>query len=339
MTETSLAGRAATAPGATGALKRVFIVGFPRSGTTWVMYLLTQHPAVVGTHQIGLFHALQPLQHWWHNTKGWGRRVVTAERRSADEGRFEQRGLAQTLGGEEFYEVARGIADRVYAQIAACQPGTQCVVDQTPENLDLAPLILRTYPDAYFLDLVRDPRAVYSSWCKSLQTWAKHNDFVSSPVQIARRWRDVEVQGRELARQTERCLRVRYEDLLGGGGPALERLYRWLGLEADAAFSARAFAACAIDKMQKNVEAPRGFFRKGSADAWRSEVPAAALKIVEHIAREPMQRLGYACVTNPSARRPLRLWAYDSTAKAMSRVRTGLSPELRRRIKSMFKGG
>ncbi|MEM7198716.1 MAG: sulfotransferase [Planctomycetota bacterium] len=319
------------------ALQRVFVIGFPRSGTTWAMYLLTQHPAVVGAQQTGLFHALQPLEDWWHRAGGAGRRVVTADHSGAGEGAFERRRLADTLGHDTFYEVAREVADRVFRRVTAVLPSARAVVEQTPENIEFASLIQRLYPDAYFLHMVRDPRAVFSSWRKSLQTWAKHNEFVSSPVQVARKWCEYDERGHELAAQTERYRLVRYEDLLANGPEMLEELCAWVGLPADRAFCEQAVEACSIDKMKKNVDAPKGFFRTGRADSWREEVPSSALKIIEHVARDTMERLGYECVTKRSARPPARLWAYDTTSRLLAGAKNVVSPELRRRVKSMLR--
>ena len=42
-------------------LRPLFIVGAPRSGTTWVQRLLTAHPRIVGGTESHLFNALSAL--------------------------------------------------------------------------------------------------------------------------------------------------------------------------------------------------------------------------------------------------------------------------------------
>jgi hypothetical protein len=58
--------------------KTVFVVGVPRSDTTWTMMLLEQHPRITVLQQSGLFHALQPLHKWWRSRGGYGKRVVSS---------------------------------------------------------------------------------------------------------------------------------------------------------------------------------------------------------------------------------------------------------------------
>ncbi len=319
----------------TAPLKRVFVVGCPRSGTTWAMYLLAEHPAVVGAQQVGLFHAIEPLEAWWHNNRGWGRRVITGANAATGEAPINHRKLPDTLGSDNYYDMARRIADIVYDKIAAVQPGTQVVADQTAENLGFHELILRMYPDAYFLHIVRDPRAVFASWRKALKSWAKENGFTGSAVHLARRWCEYDAMGVELAQQTDRYKHVRYEDLLSGGAAGVLELFEWLGLEADAELAQRCYDECAIDKMRQKVDAPQGFIRKGSAEAWRDEVAAADVRVIEYIAQEAMDRIGYERIT-PRVRKPLRLRTYDGVTNVVSSVKEAISPELRRRLKSIL---
>ena len=46
-------------------VQRVFIIGLPRSGTTWMMWLLAQHPEVVALQQSGMFLPIKRMEEWF----------------------------------------------------------------------------------------------------------------------------------------------------------------------------------------------------------------------------------------------------------------------------------
>src|SRR5208283_3010337 len=81
----------------------VFLVGAPRSGTTWLQLLLSRSPSVVTgpeTHVFSLF--LRSMVDQWNRLRVTGERI----------------GLNQVLSEEEFRSLLRSISGFVFAKIA-----------------------------------------------------------------------------------------------------------------------------------------------------------------------------------------------------------------------------
>jgi hypothetical protein len=284
--------------------KKVFIIGVPRSGTTWTLMLLAQHAAVVGFQQGGLFHALAGLDRWWSSKHGHGKRLVRREQEANQETH-----VGDIVTADEFDTLCKPLFEHVVHKIAAANPGTEAVVDQTPENLELATLILRLVPDAYFLHVIRDPRAVFCSLRSANSTWNRR--FPSSPVEIGRIWSSYMEKAAALRAVTRRYHEVRYEDLLERGPQELARIFAWLGLATDAEFCEQAVRDCSIDKLRQAAVAPAGFFRRGEAAGWRDEATRGEIRCIEFLTGRQMRAVGYEPVSRRPDRRPLRVALRD----------------------------
>lgn len=281
--------------------KRVFVVGCPRSGTTWMLHLLSHHPAVAGIQQGGLFFPLSGMEEWWLASEegSLSRRIVAPNLASESAGSSaSSRGLKETLPAEAWYAALRRVATVVSDAVASAKPGASVVVDHTPEQLRLAHLILAIFPDAYFLHVVRDPRGVLGSRLAARRSWSR--GFSSNPLDFAEEWlRDLCLAG-ELRERTDRYAEVRYEDLLADGPAQLAAILAWLDLPASPDLCARIFAACGIERMRESVAAPPQFFRTGAAESWRSELSRSQIRLVEQMCGEAMERKAYLPCLRPS---------------------------------------
>lgn len=293
--------------------KKIFIVGMPRSGTTWIMWLLARHPGVVALQQSGLFLPLRRMEEWWLKDHRF-----TGPAQGEEEGqgsKYSMLGSTSVLEPDEIISHCREIGERVIERVAAASPGTVAVVEQTPEHIEFVSFIRSMFPDAYFLHVVRDPRAVYSSMRTALHTWASPGGFPSGPVHIARAWETYVKLGRGIEDESGHHASVRYEDLMADPDAELKRLGEWLGLDVSAEDRSTAIEACSIDKLRKNTKAPSGFFRRGSADGWKEELSGSELRTVEYVAREEMERWGYKRLHPRSNKKPLRVSLHGAATR------------------------
>jgi len=116
----------------------IFIVGVPRSGTTWLWGLLSSHPDVVPLVRED-FDPEQPS-------------VVAGKRVTSETGAFLRH-------PEEYIR-------KVIAQKASLNPG-KALVEKTPLHLRKLDRIMAIYPEAKVIHVLRDPRAVICSMVKS----------------------------------------------------------------------------------------------------------------------------------------------------------------------------
>ena len=183
----------------------VFLVGFPRSGTTLLDTILMGHPGVAVLEEEPV---LQRVQEALGDPARLGE--LTSEEANA----------LRTLYFEALDE-RRGTAGRL-------------MIDKLPLNIVRAELIHRIFPDARFLLALRDPRdAVLSCFMQNFKINAAMANFL-----------DLGDAARLYAtafRHWQRCAEllplnvhtIRYEDLLDDPEAVLRPLMRFLGLEWD----------------------------------------------------------------------------------------------------------
>jgi hypothetical protein len=93
----------------------------------------------------------------------------------------------------------------------------------------------------------------------------------------------------------------------------LNDIFTWLGLDVDSGFCERAIEACAIEKLRaKTANAPwslerepENFYRKGTAESWRDDLSLSDVRVIEYIAGDLMDALGYEA--SRPRRKPLSL--------------------------------
>lgn len=289
-------------------MKYLFIVGCPRSGTTWASWLVAQHPATVVSLHSGFLRELDRALDSLDRPTRFGGRVVAG----GSGGRSTA--LNDLLPRCELMAASRPLLQVLLDAAARANPEAEWVVEKTPENLLHADLVRAAFPEAYFLHIVRDPRAVFASMRMASKQWAYPGDLPSHPVAFARSaWLRYLREGDRLAAELpDRYLEIRYEDLLLRGPETLRRVFEWIELDVDDAFCRDALEASSIDRMRAEIEAPRGFFRRGKAESWREELGRSDVRTIEFLAGERMQKLGYDRDHPDAKRAPVRLRLADT---------------------------
>ena len=299
-------------------MKHVFVVGCGRSGTTWIQLLLAQHAAVATSQETHLFKYVQDLERRWLREYEANILPWQPARRQTSTNPDRKVGLGIVLSEEEFYDLARNMVLRVFEKIASWRPNATLLVEKTPDHVYMWDTILRIFPGAYFLHVIRDPRAVVCSLRNVGQTWGKRW-APTTPAGAAELWCSAVATGRQIGRATSGYKEVRYEAMVADGPTQLQQIFDWLEIPADKSFCEQAVAACALENLQKASlgaaspwslnEKPRNFYRRGAAEGWREELSSADLRIVEYVARSLMAELGYPPANGFSRCKPLRLLA------------------------------
>lgn len=168
-------------------------------------------------------------------------------------------------------------------------------IDHTPINFnDLVPL-RAAFPNARFVNLVRDGRAVFASVRKL--TWGPNN-----PIDAAIWWQSRVAPGLAASLlMPEHCITVRYEDLVRGDLCEWTRLMQFVTSDASRTVSAQELESQSKfdlpDFTRYQHELVGGKLVAGRAEAWRREAPARLIEIFEANAGALMDSLGYERVT------------------------------------------
>lgn len=266
----------------------IFILGAPRSGTTMLFQLLDRSRSLASL--------------------GYGSQFLWEMYRPP----AIAPGRSHAAGPQDIARGERRVLDWAVDAVAGRAP----YLDKFPRMVLRVPYLDALYPDARFVHLVRDGRAVVSSLITGWRTPGKFGHGIRLPGPFSIRGYDGPVwkflvppgweeytSGRTLAEvcafqwvgsnqavldsgpaTSGRLVRVRYEDLVSAPTETTAALLSSLGLPGDADVLEH---AASLDRRvtRTAVTPPR-------PDKWRDENPAEVESILEAIA-PMMRRLGY----------------------------------------------
>ncbi len=316
------------------------------------MLLLAQHPEVVALQQTDFFRTLRRFGCWWREDQQWGMSVLHLPNSGDGEAELSREGLVrEKLGAvqpmETYYSMAREVATDVFERFRATKEGATTIVDQTPENVQAWEEILKVFPDAIFLHMIRDPRAVFASYRGAVRAWGDPCHFPTDPAEFAEEWKRDVFEARKIGAQTEAYVEIRFEDLKREGAPKLLELWSKLGLSGTEESAQAALDACSIEKLRQADHGPQGFFRKGEVEGWKNDLSKSQIQAIEFLLQDPMTELGYELSSSGRISAPLGLrikraargtketfakwaWSSDGPVRRMASKSLRRMPGLRR---------
>lgn len=287
--------------------RKLFVVGCPRSGTTWVATMLQHHPLVIGTSESHAYTTiLDPFaQQGTRGDAGW-RRVLTrydlmahrpwgvglhryVDRRTLC--RFIATARAHRAWSDErgALEVIRWNFDHFFASRAGT--GNHVLVEKTPRHQFHAARILRQFPEARVVQVIRDGRDV----CVSMEMLAPSHDWVPADRRSQlETWLDYVRSGITLHSTPEfagRVLDIRYEDLKADPSGCIARVFAFAGLDCPPDLASQIVAATALNRYPRT--GPGRPKRRGAVGDWRHHFTARDRALARELAGDVLHQLGY----------------------------------------------
>jgi LPS sulfotransferase NodH len=211
----------------------IFVVGCPRSGTTMLQLMLHAHPRIAIPPESRFVLAAYQRRHEFGDLRDPARRrdlaawIVTTGN-FGDLGLPAPRVIDAVVGAPPTLGSALGTVFRLYAE----RFGKPRWGDKRPAYLRHLPQLLRLFPDAQIINIMRDGRDCVASlkeapWAASeldalIDTWARSAD---ASLRAARAYRP------------DTYFQVRYEDLVADPTTHLGRICDFLGEEYDPAMA------------------------------------------------------------------------------------------------------
>jgi hypothetical protein len=261
----------------------VFVVGCPRSGTTWVQRLLSLNPQVRTGQESNLFVDSIGLQ-----LRRWRRGLELQERGGV--------GLACYFTETEMLELLREFMCKLLQRMLDPLAEGQFFVEKTPDHALYLPEIIELLPASRIIHVIRDPRDVVASLLAASRTWASESTWAPGSAREGTKLWMRSVSGvSRIARKkqhSKRLLEVRYEDLHNSPIESLARVRDFIGLdwseeEMQRVFEANRMTSPSGQKISQpliplsgqaalvsgpHVNEPKGFLRKGTPGSWRSDL-------------------------------------------------------------------
>lgn len=264
----------------------IFVVGHHRSGTTWVFDLLSARDDVAGVFESWLFtqeFGFGGLLHWGQ----WDAATV-AERERV----FGQRaGVGQFADRDEVVGACRDLATRWLAR--ALEPHHRFLVEKSPDHLYATHAISDLFPQARFVNIVRDGRDVAVS-VRAARSWVPGSltKRATAVREVARRWHNaLTVSERIAAHLGSRYHEVRYEELRSDPVRTVTALFAFCGIDPAEASVAAALDATDLARHQTSQE---GFRRKGAVGDWARELSLLDRWSFHRVAGASLVSHGYA---------------------------------------------
>lgn len=232
----------------------LFVFGAPRSGTTWMLKLLEEHPDIVAADVDNLSVRVNDKETLETN-------VFNPSRPFSDLGIWKK-----------------------FAVLSSKHAG-KVIVEKTPIHLLHASRIRRIFPKAKMLLVLRDGRAAVASLMevgRSPSSWWR-----GAPAEVTdatKMWRKYAEAALE---ERARCTTIRYEDLLDAPEAKLRELLQELGLDVT-----RVEDQVARSAGGRNISIP-GVFSKGERDGWKKQLSAAEQAKFDELAGDLNHELGY----------------------------------------------
>ncbi len=287
----------------------VFVVGAPRTGTTLVKTILNRHP------DVHLFDEVHFFERVWDDRADIGDlsnpfsqadaiqrvREIVAKFGSDPE-------IAETLNVEEYrrrlLEGGRQYRNlfRILLQAGAERHGAAIWGDSSPQDILYLDTLMKWYPEARIVGLVRDPRAFLTSYKNYHRRGVDSYRERYNPLPVSMLWRSymtalLETEGKPWADQV---LTVHYEDLVREPEVQVRRLCDHVGIPFDAAM---------LDVDSSNSSfvpegrtAPQPGIVSSSVDRWRTDLSPTELWLGERVFGSLRARLGYPPPVEDGAR-------------------------------------
>lgn len=270
----------------------MLVGGCPRSGTTLLRTMLNSHP------QLAVPHETRFVVPAWRRREQFGDLTRPENRRAAarwildlPKSRFAKRiGIPREELIEAFAEAPPSLGSLLETcfSLYAKRDGKERWGDKRPSYARNLDVVFGLFPDAQYVNVVRDPRACVASMRRSWQGWGRP----ASAIEI---WEGTDRAVRTALRKRppQQITEIRYEDLVTDPEAVLGRLCDFLALDP-----------AGIPDMlnhHQGSDLPTGALHAAAAKPvtadylrrWTSELDSSEIAFIEHALASGLQHHGY----------------------------------------------
>lgn len=281
--------------------RRVWMLGSPRSGTTWLLGLLGSFDQV---HAIDEPNLGAYLGQFVCDVPGFDLDGIDSTNFTTH---HVHRRQAQHFLSDAHREAWQpGLGRLIDDRFRFVAPREKLVVIKDPSSSQSAELIMSLQPRARLLYVLRDGRDVVDSVLAAMArgSWieALFPGYVGlteeDRLPVARReaakwlWRTEALEAAYAAHAGPKLL-VRYEELRADPVAGLRRITDWLGLPTSTERLTEVVDAHAFERLEASATGERSFVRVATPGNWRRSLRPAEQAVVEEVLGDKLAALGY----------------------------------------------
>lgn len=235
-------------------IKLVFIIGAPRSGTTWLWGLLTSFPSIT------------PLL----------KEDFDATKKTISNGKFKtsETGAFVNYKDSEIKKVILKKQRKFTNKI---------LIEKTPTHIMHVGRILKLFPDSKIIYIQRDPRAVISSMLNS--TFFNFADSLEDAIEKYTMY----MNAIEPFLDNHNIFSVKYENLYNNTDKYLEEILRFIDIKNSTEERKRAI----LENNKKTKVNIRGVFRKGTINSYLDDLSEQKIDKIERALRDIINKYDY----------------------------------------------
>jgi hypothetical protein len=270
----------------------VFVLGCPRSGTTLLQVMLHSHPRIAIPPETRFVVAAYRDRERYGDLRDPAARRAVAEWITTDpRTQFADLGLPAEDVVDRLTRAEPTIGSLVAEVLAAYAErfGKPRWGDKRPGYWRDLDVILRMFPDAQIVHLVRDGRACVASLLR-MPWWKGGFDGAVATWRMALR----RCAGYGARLGAGSYIELRYEDLVADPQPELRRLCAFLGEDfADAMARPELLAGEVVPERKRWHRRTRAGVDASRVEAWQRELEPRQIGLIELVAGRELRRHGY----------------------------------------------
>lgn len=284
-----------------GSERPILIVGCPRSGTTLLQLMLHAHPDIaIPPENRFVLEVYDQRAEFGDLDDADNRRAIAefiVERRRS---KLRDFGLSAEQMRQQIVDAPPTVGSAIETVLRsyATRFGARRWGDKRPLYIQRLGVVVRMFPDAQVIHIIRDGRDCVSSLKR--MPWWKGNAIVSIWT-----WRAAVIKGRRAAAKlgNDAYIEVRYEDLVNAPEAQLRRICGFLGERFhDAMLEPDRVADVAVPDRKVWHTRTYQAVDDAAVQRWRRDLEPWELDLFEFVAARQMRRHGYAL---SRGRRPL----------------------------------
>lgn len=297
----------------------VFLIGSPRSGSTWLHSLMNKHPEIASTKGTELTYFndyLSPLIDKWNR-----------EKNKIDEKQWKM-GLPYIWTDEEFFQFQQLFTALVYTAIDKTKPEAKCIIDRFAGYSSQVELIRSILPNAKFLHLLRDGREVVVS---SMSTYKRKGFGNNGIFPASYSWLKFVNNALKVKEQVDKdYLEIRYEALLGNPNEIMKTVFDFCGTRSEDEI----VELVCSEKLKEKTSFPNPKRKNYKQALWESELSFWQKFVFDKIAKKKLIELGYESTKYSVLQNVLSL-IYTPIYYSVHLIRYVLKPALKQSLRKL----
>lgn len=273
-----------------------FIVGAPKSGTTWLQKLLDEHVDICCKGESHVANILAPklLETLEEHNKLINFKNHMLYKKDEGYPMFNSQDCLYLTACAALLLFHKQLGDKDY----------KCIGEKTPTHIEALDLLAILFPHAKFIHIIRDGRDCCISGWYHVQRQIQNNENQSTLpfhdyVKIfAQSWAHAVHLGLAFqSKYPERCFLISYEDLHIDIDDSLMKIFKFLNVQVTPDIIRRSQEAASFEKLsggrKRGEEDQRSFFRKGIIGDWNNYFDDKCIAIFQEHSDELLRQLGY----------------------------------------------